>query len=136
MACSGCARRRAWLLKKQAEAKAKIKAFNDNRVERGQGSAHSRGYGQTWRNIRTWILRRDKHLCQTCKAAGRLTPATEVDHIINKAQGGTDHPDNLQAICHRCHGVKTQAESRGSHGTVGCDSNGIPRDPAHHWYKS
>ena len=36
MGC-GCARRRAWLLKKQAEAKAKIKAFNDNRVERGQG---------------------------------------------------------------------------------------------------
>lgn len=34
MACSGCARRRAWLLKKQAEAKAKIKALNDNRVER------------------------------------------------------------------------------------------------------
>ena len=36
MACGGCARRRAWLLKKQEEAKAKIKAFNDNRVE-GQG---------------------------------------------------------------------------------------------------
>ena len=34
MACSGCARRREWLLKKQDEAKAKIKAFNDNRVER------------------------------------------------------------------------------------------------------
>jgi len=37
MDCGGCARRREWLLKKQAEAIAKIKALNDNRMERGQG---------------------------------------------------------------------------------------------------
>lgn len=71
-----------------------------------------RGYGADWRRLRVVILRRDNGLCQPCKAAGRLTVATEVDHIINKAIGGTDAPVNLQSICNDCHKVKTAAERR------------------------
>ena len=77
-----------------------------------RGSAHSRGYGATWRKIRTATLRRDKYLCQPCAKYGFVTPATEVDHIVNKAEGGTDEQDNLQSICHQCHKAKTQQESR------------------------
>jgi len=37
---------------------------------------------------------------------------TEVDHIVNVAEGGTDDDVNLQTICSDCHQVKTQAEAR------------------------
>ena len=31
--------------------------------------------------------------------------------LVNKASGGTDDVDNLQALCRACHKAKTQAES-------------------------
>lgn len=57
------------------------------------------------------VLMRDGGLCQPCRRDGRVTPATEVDHIVPKAEGGTDSHDNLQAICTACHREKTQQEA-------------------------
>ncbi|WP_345945876.1 HNH endonuclease [Psychrobacter sp. Ps4] len=37
-------------------------------------------------------------------------PATDVDHIINKAKGGSDEPSNLQSLCRKCHLSKTANE--------------------------
>lgn len=56
---------------------------------------------------------RDKGLCQPCGAQNRVSPATEVDHIAPKSQGGTDDPNNLQSICSACHKIKTAFESSG-----------------------
>ena len=69
-----------------------------------------RGYGAKWRKVRKQALSRDNHLCRTCFESGILTPATEVDHIINKASGGTDELSNLQSICKECHKLKTVEE--------------------------
>lgn len=49
-------------------------------------------------------------LCVACSAAGRVTAATEVDHIIPLFLGGDDAWDNLQPLCHDCHVDKTNAE--------------------------
>ncbi|EJG27017.1 HNH endonuclease domain protein [Acinetobacter baumannii IS-123] len=46
-----------------------------------------------------------------CRAVGRVSPATDVDHIKAKAFGGTDDPDNLQSLCGTCHKEKTAKES-------------------------
>ena len=75
-------------------------------------TASQRGYGSQWRKIRTQVLKRDDYLCQVCLSKGVYTQATEVDHIKNKANGGTDSPDNLQAICSPCHKEKTQSERK------------------------
>ncbi len=75
-------------------------------ISNGGKSSHQRGYGASWRRLRKQILDRDQHLCQVC----RKQTATEVDHIIGKADGGTDDPGNLQAICTRCHKKKTARE--------------------------
>lgn len=72
-------------------------------------SRHERGYGTAWDKLRKQIMRRDCGLCQVCKAHGKLTPAVAVDHIKDKALGGTDDPSNLQAICEPCHTAKTMA---------------------------
>ena|SRR3989304_2858843 len=75
-------------------------------------SRHLRGYGNNWDKLRVQILKRDCGLCQCneCKANKLVTNATEVHHIKAKADGGTDHPDNLQAINTECHKRITAAE--------------------------
>ena len=73
-------------------------------------SAQERGYGWAWKKKRESIMRRDCGLCQVCRKQGRIKAATEVDHIIGKAQGGTDDDVNLQAICAPCHASKTGSE--------------------------
>ncbi|MFW1676442.1 HNH endonuclease [Pontibacter sp. JAM-7] len=59
-------------------------------------------------------MERDNGLCQPCLQSNRITAAVAVDHIIPKAQGGTDADTNLQAICKTCHDAKTADESRRS----------------------
>ena len=78
--------------------------------QRGKGNTTERGYGHAWRKVRGFVMMRDKHLCQVCKASGRLTPATEVDHVVSKARGGSDDPSNLRGICRKCHATKTGNE--------------------------
>lgn len=79
-----------------------------------EGSRHDRGYGWEWVKLRGRILDRDQHLCQACYRKGRITEAREVDHIVPKAQDGTDEDENLEAICTPCHKAKTQAERQGA----------------------
>ncbi|WPC72933.1 HNH endonuclease [Vibrio porteresiae] len=87
-------------------------AMGWKRTQFKNGSSNKRGYGYSWRKLREKILSRDEYLCQPCLAKGQITAATEVDHIINKASGGTDDEYNLQSICKSCHKEKTQSESR------------------------
>ena len=87
-----------------------------------KASPSSRGYGWKWVKLRKLALTRDKGLCQVCKRSGRLTAATEVDHILSKAECtrrriDPDRLENLQSICNPCHIKKTIEENGG----------GIPR---------
>lgn len=72
-------------------------------------SRHARGYGTAWDKLRLIVLRRDCGLCQCaeCKRIGRLRVATEVDHIVPRARGGTDDLENLCAINRDCHRDKS-----------------------------
>ena len=90
-------------------------------------SRHARGYGWQWVKLRDRIMRRDMHLCQSCNAKGRATPATEVHHIKAKADGGTDDPSNLTAICRECHEAATREQTgRREIRRVGLDGYPLP----------
>lgn len=65
--------------------------------------------GRPWRRLRDKILARDLYTCQSC---GRVGGQLEIDHIVNKAQGGTDDESNLQTLCKSCHQTKTHTESQ------------------------
>lgn len=80
-------------------------------ADRSRGSSTERGYGAAWRRARERVLSRDGGLCQPCLRGGFTKTATEVDHIVNKAEGGTDDDNNLQAICEPCHKAKTAQEA-------------------------
>ncbi len=76
--------------------------------DRLRGSAESRGYDARWRKARKAFLQ--KHpLCVECYKAGRLTPATVVDHIVPHRgnQGLFWDEGNWQALCKACHDRKT-----------------------------
>lgn len=78
------------------------------KTARGNSLRHtSRG---AWDTLRRRILARDKGLCLLCLAAGRVGAAREVDHRKPIAEGGTDHPSNLQSLCVDCHKAKTACE--------------------------
>ena len=74
-------------------------------------SPTERGYGNDWRVLRQQVLSRDNFLCQHCRTNGVYTPATDVDHIKPKFEGGTNAMINLQSLCKACHRAKSKQES-------------------------
>ena len=54
-----------------------------------------------WGKRRKVILARDGGACQI-RSPGCTRLATEVDHIIPRSRGGSDHPSNLRASCSYC----------------------------------
>lgn len=56
-------------------------------------------------------LFRSNPLCVICQQAGRVALATQRDHKVPLAEGGTDDPDNVQGLCDACHREKTQQEA-------------------------
>jgi 5-methylcytosine-specific restriction enzyme A len=75
-------------------------------------TAHQRGYGAVWQRTRLAHLRREP-LCRDPYHLHpeQLIPATDVDHIVPRTQGGSDRADNLQSLCHSCHSHKTNLQS-------------------------
>lgn len=59
--------------------------------------------------VRKQIMDRDKWRCQI-KGPTCLGKATQADHRINHAEGGSDDAANGQAVCGPCHDIKTQQE--------------------------
>ena len=64
-------------------------------------------------------------LCELCLRAGKIEPATLVDHIVALEDGGELLPaiDGLMSMCISCHNMKHAG------GIRGCDVDGMPLDP-------
>ena len=77
-------------------------------------SAYARGYNRKWQRQSKEFLKRHP-LCVECERNGRITPATEVDHI--KPHKGNQKlfwdVTNWQPLCHSCHSRKTAKEDGG-----------------------
>lgn len=75
---------------------------------------NSKIYNNRWRKASKAYLK-DNPLCVHCKKEDRLTPATEVDHII--PHGGDMKrfwdKSNWQSLCKKCHSKKTALEDGG-----------------------
>ena len=67
----------------------------------------------------------DNPLCVMCERDGRVTLATEVDHIHALVNGGKDERDNMQGLCHECHASKT-AQDMGHRPKVTVGLDGWP----------
>jgi hypothetical protein len=58
---------------------------------------------------RRFVASRQDWKCNNCK--NQLSSFFQVDHIIRLDQGGSNHVDNLQALCANCHAEKTGLEN-------------------------
>jgi 5-methylcytosine-specific restriction protein A len=89
------------------------------------GSKAERGLPANWEAIRAAVLRRDRYLCRCseCQTNGRVRTASEVDHVVPRAEGirrgwtlaQINAMTNLAAInpeCHKLKSVKEMGQSR------------------------
>lgn len=56
-----------------------------------------------------FVASRQNWKCDGCK--DQLNAWFEVDHVIRLEHGGSNHVDNLVALCRECHGEKTAIEN-------------------------
>jgi 5-methylcytosine-specific restriction endonuclease McrA len=71
------------------------------------------GHEATTRSVsgtkKKWIAAEQGWKCNSCQT--QLDAWFEVDHKIRLADGGSNHVDNLVALCRNCHGKKTTLEN-------------------------
>jgi len=91
-----------------------------------------------WRAVRAAFIKSHP----TCSTPGCGLPTTHVDHVLRRTAGGADYAeDNLRGYCTPCHNRKTAGHDKPRrHGDYeaqapGCDANGQPIDPTHHWHR-
>lgn len=59
------------------------------------------------REERYAILERDNFHCVMCGSGGKTSRVIlEVDHIIPRGAGGSNHPNNLRTLCVICHDIR------------------------------
>ena len=93
----------------------------------------SKLYGARWAKRRAAFLQ-DNPFCVFCRERERTELATVVDHIIPH-RGDMElfwDEENWQPLCGTCHNsTKKRMEMSGN--LPGCDAEGNPIDPGHHW---
>lgn len=75
----------------------------------GESRIRKRLGGRRWQRLRMAVLGAEP-LCRRCRADGLTVAAVQVDHVLPRHLGGSDHPSNLQPLCLDCHEAKTAAE--------------------------
>ena len=69
-----------------------------------QGEQYQQGTLANWENLKAYAKYRDGYKCRACgKSKYKDGAKLEVHHIIRKADGGTDVPENVVTLCHDCH---------------------------------
>ena len=74
-----------------------------------KAQAPKRITGRRLQRLRAELFARDP-LCADCRRQGRVTLATQRDHILALEEGGQDVEANVQGLCIACHDAKSEAE--------------------------
>jgi len=97
--------------------------YNENRIMKSGGANRNNmgsssdntgiGFGKTKRSVsetkKKFVASRQNWGCGDCKK--QLNAWFEVDHKTRLEHGGSNHVDNLVALCRECHGKKTTIEN-------------------------
>lgn len=77
-----------------------------NRILKSGNNSNKRSVSETKKKF---VASKQDWTCNDCKC--KLPAWFEIDHNIRLDQGGTNHIDNLVALCRNCHGKKTALEN-------------------------
>ena len=61
-----------------------------------------------WESLKKLVTARDGYRCKMCGTTRNL----QLDHIIERSDGGTDDIRNLRWLCPKCHKTKTDEAKR------------------------
>lgn len=114
------ARRKPWIAKKQGRNRRKkdtgelVRPYDNKINSTGVSTIY---HTAAWKATRESVLHRDG-VCQWCLHTAKVTPASEVDHIIplaRCAEYDTDPYDqtNLVASCRSCNSRRASYEAKG-----------------------
>jgi hypothetical protein len=79
-------------------------------IQAGGGSTGTQRFKRSVSETKKkFVASRQKWLCKECGTM--LTATYEIDHIIRLDRGGSNHVDNLAALCPNCHRQKTMIEN-------------------------
>lgn len=59
---------------------------------------------EAWTKVRTKVITRDGHTCQSCRKQFKST-SLNVHHIISRVNGGNNELTNLITVCYGCHDI-------------------------------
>ena len=86
---------------------------NSNQQQAAENRIASSGKKSTKRSVsetkKKFVASRQNWKCDDCK--NQLSAWFEVDHTVRLEYGGSNHIDNLVALCRECHGKKTTMEN-------------------------
>ena len=70
-----------------------------------EGEQYQQGTLAGWENLKAYAKWRDGGKCRVCGKSPRTDANVrlEVHHIIRRADGGTDVPENVVTLCEECH---------------------------------
>jgi hypothetical protein len=90
-----------------------IPMSNNNQQYASEARIANSGKKSTKRSVsetkKKFVAARQNWKCQDCK--NQLSAWFEVDHTVRLEHGGSNHIDNLVALCRECHGKKTTMEN-------------------------
>jgi 5-methylcytosine-specific restriction protein A len=78
--------------------------------DRQRGNPAARGYNYHWIRVTRPAVLAEEPYCADPFNIGCIERSVHVDHVIPKAQDGTDVRSNLQGTCAGCHARKTLIE--------------------------
>ena len=67
------------------------------------GVDYQHGDMYDYQNMRSYLMSREKGLCQICHKEFSKGNTSHIHHIIERANGGTDKPNNLALLHKKCH---------------------------------
>jgi len=79
---------------------------SENRIMNSGKKSTKRSVSETKKKF---VAARQNWKCADCK--NQLSAWFEVDHTVRLEYGGSNHIDNLVALCRECHGKKTTIEN-------------------------
>ena len=78
-----------------------------------QGEQYQQGTLANWENLKAYAKYRDGYKCRACgKSKQQDGVRLEVHHIIRRADGGTDVPENVVTLCEDCHKAHHKGERK------------------------
>lgn len=80
-----------------------VKRLEEKRRQTADSKRRNPESGLSRKAIRDKVMRRDRYTCQRCGESFEDSRPLEAAHVVPDSEGGEYTPENLRAMCIKCH---------------------------------